>query len=175
MIRCAATALIVPTLSSQVMAKKNDETFVNSLGMKMVRIQAGHFQMGSEQPLLFVSFTHDFFRYRRGPEETPPYFVTDAVGKKRRIHGMFAALSFDEGETWPVKTPVTPGGPPRQLTGVTLTGSLLLDDTRAEPRGYLSGCQTPDGVIHVISSGLHYSFNMAWLETPIPASTPKED
>jgi len=128
-----------------------------------------------EGPLLFVSFSHDFFRYRREPEKAPPFFVTDAAGEKRRIHGMFAALSFDEGETWPIKKPVTPGGPPRQLTGVTLTGSFLLDDTHAEPRGYLSGCQTPDGVIHVISSGLHYSLNLAWLKTPIPAAKPKED
>lgn len=128
-----------------------------------------------EGPLLFVSFTHDFFRYRREPEKTPPYLIADAAGEKRRIHGMFAALSSDEGETWPVKKPVTPGGPPRQLTGVTLTGSFLLDDTHAEPRGYLSACQTPDNVIHVISSGLHYSFNMAWLKTPITATKPKAD
>ena len=50
---------------------------------------------------------------------------------------------------------------------VTLTGSVLLDDTHAEPRGYLSACQTPDGVIHLISSGLHYAFNLTWLKTPI--------
>jgi len=123
-----------------------------------------------EGPLLFVSFTHDFFRYRRNPDKTPPFFVTDAAGGKRQIYGMFAALSFDEGETWPIKKPITPGGPPRQLTGVTLSGSFLLDDTHAEPRGYLSACQTPDGVIQLISSGLHYAFNLTWIKTPIPAS-----
>jgi len=124
----------------------------------------------SQGPLLFVSFTHDFFRYRRKPEKTPPFFIEDAAGKKRQIYGMLAALSFDDGKTWPVKKPVTPGGPARQMTGVVLTGSFLLDDTHAEPRGYLSACQTPDGVIHVISSGLHYSFNLNWLKTPIPAA-----
>jgi len=56
------------------------------------------------------------------------------------------------------------------MTGVTLSGSFLLDDTHAEPRGYLSACQTSDGVIHVISSGLHYAFNEAWLKTPIPST-----
>jgi len=117
-----------------------------------------------EGPLLFVSFTHDFFRYRRNPEKAPPFFVTDKAGKKRRIYGMFAALSFDEGETGPIKKPVTPGGPARRLTNVTLTGTVLFDETHAEPRGYLSACQTPDGVIHVISSGLHYAFNLAWIK-----------
>jgi hypothetical protein len=125
-----------------------------------------------EGPLLFVSFTHDFFRYRRDPDKAPPFFVADASGGKRRIFGMFAALSFDEGETWPIKKPITPGGPPRKLTGVTLSGSFLLDDTHAEPRGYLSACQTPDGVIQLISSGLHYAFDLTWLKTPVPAATP---
>ena len=125
----------------------------------LMRLQQG--------PLLFVSFTHDFFRYRRKPGKIPPFYVTDAAGKKRRIEGMFAALSHDDGRTWPIKKPVTPGGPARTLTGVTLTGSFLLDETHAEPRGYLSACQTPDGVIHVISSGLHYAFNLAWLEKPL--------
>jgi hypothetical protein len=36
----------------------------------------------------------------------------------------------------------------------------------AEPRGYLSICQTPDGVVHLIASKQHYGFNLAWLKTP---------
>jgi hypothetical protein len=39
----------------------------------------------------------------------------------------------------------------------------------AEPRGYLSICQGADGLVHVISSRQHYSFNLKWLETPPPA------
>ena len=39
----------------------------------------------------------------------------------------------------------------------------------AEPRGYLSVCQTPDGVIQLISSRQHYAFNLAWLEADPPA------
>jgi hypothetical protein len=38
----------------------------------------------------------------------------------------------------------------------------------AEPRGYLSICQTPDQVIHLISSKQHYAFNLAWLNKPPP-------
>jgi hypothetical protein len=33
----------------------------------------------------------------------------------------------------------------------------------------MSVCQTPDGVINLISSALHYQFNIAWLKTPMPA------
>jgi hypothetical protein len=118
-----------------------------------------------EGPLLFVSFTHDFFKYRSDVGKAPPFYSADSSGRKRRIYGMFAAISLDDGRTWPIKKPVTPGGPARELTNVTLTGSFVLDETRAEPRGYLSACQTPDGVIHVISSGLHYAFNLAWLQS----------
>ena len=34
----------------------------------------------------------------------------------------------------------------------------------AEPKGYLSVTQTPDGLIHLISSRLHYVFNAAWIK-----------
>ncbi|MBM3493037.1 MAG: hypothetical protein FJX72_01750 [Armatimonadetes bacterium] len=30
--------------------------------------------------------------------------------------------------------------------------------------GYLAATQTPDGVIHLISSRLHYRFNLGWLK-----------
>ncbi len=42
----------------------------------------------------------------------------------------------------------------------------------AEPRGYMAGTQTPDGVIHLISSKQHYAFNLAWLKAPRPALAP---
>ena len=38
-----------------------------------------------------------------------------------------------------------------------------MDSTHAEPRGYLAVSQTPDNVINLISSRLHYRFNMFWL------------
>jgi hypothetical protein len=39
-----------------------------------------------------------------------------------------------------------------------------MDETHAEPLGYLAATQTPDGTIHLLSSGLHYRFNLPWLE-----------
>ena len=38
-----------------------------------------------------------------------------------------------------------------------------MDAGHAEPKGYFACTQTPDGVIHLISSRLHYRFNLAWI------------
>ncbi len=39
----------------------------------------------------------------------------------------------------------------------------------AESKGYLSVCQTADGIIHLISSAQHYAFNLAWLKSTVPS------
>jgi len=96
--------------------------------------------------------------------------IKDAAGKERRVYGMFAAVSFDEGKTWPVKKLVTAGGPARKLNGEAWTQEFVMDDTHAEPLGYLAITQSPDNVIHLISSGLHYRFNLEWLKTPAQMS-----
>ena len=95
--------------------------------------------------------------------------LVDAAGKTRRVHGMFAALSFDDGKTWPVRKLITPGGPPHEYFGHGWTKKFTTDDTHAEPMGYLAAIQTPDGRIQLITSGNHYEFNLAWLKAPMPA------
>ena len=45
---------------------------------------------------------------------------------------------------------------------------FTMSPTSAEPKGYMAGVQTPDRVIHLISSRNHYAFNPAWLKTPPP-------
>jgi formylglycine-generating enzyme len=110
-----------------------------------------------EGPLLLVSFV------------TPKFMtLTDAAGVERNISGMFAALSYDDGKTWPVKRLITDDGPTRMLNGGGNTGRFLLGPDTAEPRGYLAAVQTPDGLIHLISSALHYTFNLAWITAPMP-------
>lgn len=89
--------------------------------------------------------------------------LRDAAGTERVGSGLFAALSFDEGATWEIKRLITDGGPPRELDGGGNTGRFTLSAESAEPRGYLSICQTPNGVIHLISSKQHYQFNLAWV------------
>ena len=54
---------------------------------------------------------------------------------------IYAVLSFDEGVSWPVRK--------------------RIDDGR---RGYLAAAQTPDNLIHLITSRLYYRFNLAWLK-----------
>ena len=77
--------------------------------------------------------------------------------------GLFAALSYDEGKSWPVRKLLTDGYA-RELDGGAWTGTFTLDATHAEPKGYLACTQSPDGLIHLLSSRVHYRFNLAWLE-----------
>lgn len=108
-----------------------------------------------EGPLLLASFANDPWHQRAVPEGT---------GSVRHIANVFAALSFDDGLTWPVRKTVTPGGsdrPARTIDG----GRILMNDFHCEPLGYLSICQAQDGLIHLISSRNHYAFNLAWLNS----------
>ncbi|MBN1418326.1 MAG: exo-alpha-sialidase, partial [Planctomycetes bacterium] len=109
-----------------------------------------------EGPLLFACFA---------ARQT----LTDAAGNARRVSGLFGALSFDDGATWPVRRLITDDGPPRSVDGGGNTHLFTLGPDSAEPRGYLACIQAPDGLIHLISSKQHYAFNLAWLRSPMPA------
>lgn len=113
----------------------------------------------NEGPLLLVSFTHH--PDQPADREQGMLFTTRA-GQSVRGYGMYAALSFDEGRTWPVRRLLT-DGVERYLNGGAWTGAFQMDATHAEPKGYLSITQTPDNLIHLISSSQHYRFNLAWL------------
>ncbi|MBN1807371.1 MAG: SUMF1/EgtB/PvdO family nonheme iron enzyme [Sedimentisphaerales bacterium] len=115
-----------------------------------------------EGPILLISFTD-----RKG------MVIPDAAGNKRRVFGMFAALSFDEGKTWPCKRLITAGGPAKKIEGGGNTGEFTMDDTHAEPKGYLAATQTPNGLIHLISSKQHYVFNLAWIKEFSPTIRPE--
>lgn len=110
-----------------------------------------------EGPLLLVSFSSGD---RRAPEAGGMECL-DQNGVAFVGHGMFAALSFDDGVAWPVRKLLTPGS--GDYDGGAHTGRFTATPTRAEHAGYLAATQTPDGVIHLISSRLHYRFNLAWL------------
>ena len=114
-----------------------------------------------EGPLLLISFAN--------PKDPTAVEVTDASGGRRRISGLFAALSYDDGRTWP-KVRVMGDDPaqprPEKTTDAT---PFDLDRSTGEPRGYMAMTQGADGVVHLISSWNHYAFNLKWLETPPPA------
>jgi hypothetical protein len=109
-----------------------------------------------EGPLLFVSFTSP----RGRPGASGMTFV-DQKGKEFTGYGLYAAVSFDDGKTWPVRKLLTPGR--GEFDGGAWTKKFTATPTRAEHGGYLAATQTPDGVIHLISSRLHYRFNLPWL------------
>ncbi len=111
----------------------------------------------NEGPILFVSFT----RLNQVKEQTPGLVLMDQQGKQIRGHGLFAAVSFDDGKTWPVRKLLTPGN--GIWDGGAWTKQFQASANRAEPAGYLAVTQTPDQTIHLISSRLHYRFNLAWL------------
>jgi hypothetical protein len=111
-----------------------------------------------EGPILFVSFT----------DRKNGMVIRDHAGKQCKVFGMFAALSLDEGKTWPVIRLVSAGGAARILDGGGNTGKFVMDQTHAEPRGYLAATQTPNGLIHLISSKQHYVFNLAWIKQFAP-------
>ena len=108
-----------------------------------------------EGPLFFASFT--------GPiDRDEGMLLTDGEGRTLRGYGLYAALSYDEGTSWPVRKLLTPGEGDYGTAGHTR--QFHADATHAEPRGYLAATQTPDGTLHLVSSGLHYRLNLAWME-----------
>ena len=110
-----------------------------------------------EGPLMVASFAKELA-------------VTDAAGVERTVSGLFTAVSYDSAQTWTAYRLVTDDGPPRPMDGGGNTGPFTLGPDTAEPRGYLACVQTPDRVIHLISSKQHYAFNLKWLETAMPAA-----
>lgn len=106
-------------------------------------------------PLFFASFA-------RGMQ------VTDASDAQRAIWGLFGALSYDEGKTWPVRRLISDDGPGRWMQGGAWTGGFLMSHTYAEPRGYLTATQDAAGMMHLLSSRNHYAFTLAWLEKGPP-------
>ncbi len=117
-----------------------------------------------EGPLLLISFAG------RGKSGDGMLFK-DNNGREFRGYGMFGAISFDDGETWPVRKLITPADG-ETYDGQGATRDFSATHTQAEHRGYLTATQTPDGVIHLLSSGLHYRFNLAWLKEPHEGASP---
>jgi sulfatase modifying factor 1 len=76
--------------------------------------------------------------------------------------GLFAAVSYDEGQTWPDRRLIV--GPEERLTNA--------NGSPTNTNGYLAIIQTRDGRIQLVTSSKHYTFNLAWLKA-LP-SAPKK-
>jgi hypothetical protein len=114
-----------------------------------------------EGPLFFASFADKGIT------------ITDSSGKNRKVRGLFTAVSTDDGKSWPYKRLVTDDGPGRAVE-CTNGGLFTMSQSNGEFRGYLSVCQSLDGLVHLISSREHYSFNLKWLMTAPPPITHPE-
>jgi len=95
--------------------------------------------------------------------------IVDDSGKANKVKGLFAALSLDDGRTWPYKRLVTDDKPDRDF-GTMDNHLITLGPHDAEPVGYLAVCQGVDGLINLVSSRWHYSFNEKWVKTAAPAA-----
>lgn len=113
-----------------------------------------------EGPILLCSFTDQVLNWKKRQGLT----FKAADGSDFKGYGLYAAISVDEGKTWPVRRLITPGGPARAVPGTDGRGLFNLAPTLAEPGGYLTATQTRDGRIQLLSSRNHHVFNLAWLE-----------
>ena len=107
----------------------------------------------SEGPLVLFSFAKEIK-------------LIDTKGKAFIGRGLFGAVSYDDGATWPVRRLITDDGPGRDVDGGAWTGRFFMSKSFAEPRGYLTATRGMNGIIHLLSSRNHYAFNLKWLETP---------
>jgi sulfatase modifying factor 1 len=88
----------------------------------------------------------------------------DAEGKDATIYGSYAALSWDDGQTWPVKRVLSDvkNGSKSFVMG-PWNAEFTLDATHGQPKAYWAATQTPDGLVHLTDGRLYYAFNVAWL------------
>jgi hypothetical protein len=101
-----------------------------------------------EGPILFLSF---------GSMK-----MIDGNGKESDCSGMYAALSYDEGKSWPLIRLVSDGIERKVFS--RMNRYFTMTATVSEGNGYLASCQSADSLIHVVSNRVEYAFNLKWLE-----------
>ncbi|MHC4332255.1 MAG: SUMF1/EgtB/PvdO family nonheme iron enzyme [Planctomycetota bacterium] len=101
-----------------------------------------------EGPIFFASFAKKMT-------------MIDGEGSESKCNGLFAAISFDEGKTWPLMRLISDGSGRRVFT--RKNKYYQMTKNRSEGNGYLASCQSADGVIHMVSNRVEYAFNLKWL------------
>jgi hypothetical protein len=102
----------------------------------------------AEGPILLCSFTDQ----ARTPFKERQGLSFESTGGEYTGTGLYAAVSDDDGKTWPTRRLVAADG-----------------KTTADINGYLALAQGRDGLIHLITSKDHYAFNLAWMKARPPA------
>ncbi len=158
-------AAVVELNDGRLMALGRQDN-IDGMMPKSVSADMGQNWTYSASPLQPVSSTRRpvLLRLKEGPIFFASFAggmqITDTTGTYS-VSGLYAALSFDEGETWPVRRLVS--NESGNVYETSHGGTFTMTATNAEPKGYLSVTQTPDGVIQLITSKQHYALNLAWL------------
>jgi formylglycine-generating enzyme required for sulfatase activity len=119
-----------------------------------------------KKPLLFTGFADDGIKAR------------DGEGRPNTVTGLYAALSFDEGATWPEAYR-------RVISNLEVSEELeieaapwqrshTLTKTAGQEDGYMTVTQSPDGMIYLTDGKIVYNFNLAWLMEGIGTAISEE-
>jgi hypothetical protein len=107
------------------------------------------------KPILMTGFANDSILGRNGE------------GKLEFISGLYAAVSFDEGKTWPEKyrrvLSDLKGNETMELMIAPWQRKNIITRKTGQEEGYMSATQTPDGIIYLTDGKIVYSFNLEWI------------
>ena len=120
-----------------------------STGQRVSLIRLEHSKYTGTKPLMMTGF---------GELE-----AKDTNGKPTLVSGLYAALSFDEGKSWPAKYRRIVSDDSGDIEIAPWQRQATLTQTSGQPEGYMSATQTPDGMIYLTDGKIVYSYNLAWL------------
>lgn len=141
--------------------------------MSLTRLNYSHSHpfFPGKKALLFTGFADDGIRAR------------DGQGDLTSVTGLYAALSFDEGKTWPEEYRRVISNlevdEEYEFEGAPWQRTHTLSRTKGQEHGYISATQTPDGMIYLTDGKIVYNFNLAWMmdgvETAITTNPMEEN
>ena len=109
----------------------------------------------NQTPILLTGFANDSILARNGE------------GKTEYISGLYAAVSFDHGRTWPENYCRVISNQKRyeslELTIAPWQRINTISCNKGQEEGYISVTQTPDGMIYLTDGKIVYSFNLEWI------------
>ncbi|HUX58538.1 MAG TPA: SUMF1/EgtB/PvdO family nonheme iron enzyme [Bacteroidales bacterium] len=108
-----------------------------------------------KKPLLFTGFSEKGFIAR------------DGEGEINTITGLYVAISYDEGKTWPQEyrhvVSNLQGNDTKTIKIGVNANDNILTKTNGQKEGYMVATQTPDGIIYLTDGKVVYTFNLAWV------------
>lgn len=106
-------------------------------------------------PILFTGFANDSIQAK------------NAEGEIASISGLYAAVSFDNGLTWPEEyrkvISNSHGNDSLKIVMAPWQRRDILTTDHGQKEGYMTVTQTPDGIIYLTDGKMVYSFNLAWI------------